>query len=233
VIEVVALRQSWAQPGEPICWVIDAQGKYLFEVSGRDESGNPKKGFAARVAGGVGGALLEIADGALGGSDPAYRDAPAGLVAGGQPDCAAASLVDVYRQHGGRAVWVLSDRRLALVGVSDPEEEPAGETESLFNRARRMGSGLFSGGSGEDSPAEPAEVVDDGPTPPVVRGLGEWPRSIVAACDVTTRKLGREFKAGQTYFLKIQFTDGSGLEIAPSVAEDDGRRLVAMSYGRA
>ncbi|QIZ33841.1 hypothetical protein [Saccharopolyspora sp. ASAGF58] len=232
MIEVVALRQSWAQPGEPICWVIDARGKYLFEVSGRDADGNPKKGFAARVAGGVGGALLEIADGALGGSDPAYQDAPAGVVVGGQPDCAAASLVDVYRQQGGRAVWVLSDRRLALVGVSDPEEEPAAETGSLFSRARRMGAGLLSGGSGESS-AEPVEVVDDGPAPPVVRSLSEWPRSVVATCDVTTRKLGREYKSGKIHFLKVQFTDGSGLEIGASVAEDDGRRLVAMSYGRA
>ncbi|SDZ39232.1 hypothetical protein SAMN05216215_106746 [Saccharopolyspora shandongensis] len=233
MIEVVALRQSWAQPGEPICWVIDAQGKYLFEVAGRDATGNPKKGFASRIAGGVGGALLEIADGALGGSEANYQDAPAGVVVGGQPDCAAASLVDVYRQHGGRAVWVLSDRRMALVGVSDPEETPAAETGSLFSRARRMGAGLLSGGGDDGSAAEPAEVVDDGPAPPVVRSLGEWPRSVVAACDVMTRKLGREYKAGKTHYLKIQLADGSALEIGPSAAEDDGRRLVAMSYGRA
>lgn len=229
MIEVVALRQSWAQAGEPICWVINAHGPYLFEVSGRDRSGNPQKGFAARVAGGVGHVLLEAADGALGGSDPAYRDAPVGAVTGSQPDCAAASIVDVYRQHADRAVWVLSDRRLALVGISDPVEESSGESESLFSRARRVGAGLLAGGGA----AEPGdEAADDGAVAPVVRSLGEWPRSVVAGCDVTTRKLGSEFKNGKPQYLKIQFTDGSGLEICPTDVEN-GHRLVAMSHGRA
>lgn len=57
MIEVIALRRSWAQPGEFLCWVVDAEGRYLFEVSGRDATGAPKKGFAARLAGGL-GALL-------------------------------------------------------------------------------------------------------------------------------------------------------------------------------
>ncbi|GAA4618413.1 hypothetical protein [Saccharopolyspora hordei] len=230
MIEVIALRRSWAQPGEPLCWVVDAKGRYLFEVSGRDATGAPKKGFASRLAGGLGGAALEALDAATGGSDANYQDSPAGVVTGGQPDCQSASLVDVYRRHGGRAVWVLTDRRLALVEVSDPEP-PAGASESLFSRARRLGAGLLSGG--DDGQAAAEEAVEDEPAVPEVRPLQEWPRSIAAGFEAVARKLGREYRGGTRHFLKIQFTDGSALEIGPSEDDSDGLRLAAMSYGRA
>ncbi|WP_433869388.1 hypothetical protein [Saccharopolyspora sp. CA-218241] len=232
MIEVLALRHSWAQPGEPLAWVIAASGQYLFEVSGRDGAGNPQHGMAARLARGagraVGGALVEAADAVSGDSGPAYRNAPAGVVTGAGPECTAAALVDAHRERGGRAVWVLTDRRLALVGVCEraPAEDRGG---SLLDRARRAGAGLLGGSAPEDGPGS----AERGAPGPALEPWVERPRSAIAGFEPGRRALGRQYGGGRTCFLVTRFTDGSALELAPSAAESDVHRLVAMSRGQA
>src|SRR5690606_41379850 len=77
-------------------------------------------------------------DAATGGSEPNCREPPTGVVTGVPTDCQSASLVDVYRQHSGRAVWALTDRRSALVEVSAPETA-ASESEAVLSHAHRVG----------------------------------------------------------------------------------------------
>jgi len=227
VIEVVALRAQWTQESEQIRWVVNAGGKYLFDVGGLDSNGDPKKGVGARLARGAGSAAGVAVLGAVsggGGDDLYFRDAPAVVVAGASADCAAAGMADAYRTCGGRAVWVLTDRRFALVRISEAQQEDSGG--SLLERARRVGAGLWS--REESEPEQRAAAVA-----PEVEQLAEWPPSAIAHVEAVSRKLGKDYQISKAQYLKVVLADGSGLELAPAREEADIRRLVAMSSGQA
>lgn len=236
----MAVREQWCEPGEPILWCLRSSLRYLFDVEGLDEKGRPKKGWGLRAALGIGdaagGALLGMADAAVSGASSSdLLDAPEGYVFGPGPECTATSELSRVPADERCGCWVLTPNRLAWATFRDAPNGEAGDDDGggFLGGALKFGRGAVRFAKDvRDIVASKPRYQPGVPVPlPEVRVHLEIPRSSIAEVTAHHRKLGRGYKKGKAWYLRIGLTDGSGVDIAPRYEESQMRRLVAMSRG--
>ncbi|MBB5152749.1 hypothetical protein [Saccharopolyspora phatthalungensis] len=242
MIEVLAARQQWCRPGEPILWCIRSHRNYLFDVEGLDEKGKPKKGWGTRAALGagdaVGGVLGGVFDAVTGGdTDSDLKDSPPSVLFGPGPNCMAVAKLSRLPTGEDRACWVLTSHRLGLLTFHDAAEPEAGEAEEsagLLGGALKFGKGAMKFARDVRDIVASKPEYEPGVAVPVPQASAhlEIQRPAIADIGAHQRKLGRGYQTGKPWYLRVQFTDGSGIELSPSPKEKPLQRLVAMSHGK-
>jgi hypothetical protein len=238
VIEVLAARQQWGRSGEPILWCLRSHPRFLFDVEGLDEKGLPKKGWGARAAEGVGsaagGILGGIFDAATGGdADSDLKDPPSGVVFGPSPNCLAVLQLSRIPPQVDRGCWVLTPQRLAWLTFRDEGAE-AEEATGLLGGALKFGKGAmkFARDVRDIVTSKPQYEPGVAVPVPTVTAHVEIPRPAIADIGAHQRKLGLGYAIRKPWYVRVQFTDGSGIDLCPSREEKPVQRLVAMSHGK-
>ncbi|MGW5647152.1 hypothetical protein ACWEV3_41210 [Saccharopolyspora sp. NPDC003752] len=241
MIEVLAARQQWCRPGEPILWCLRSQHSYLFDVEGLDEKGKPKKGWGARAALGIGdaagGVLGGVFDAVTGGdTDSDLKTWPAGVVFGPAPDCMAVAELSRIPAEAVHGFWVLTSHRLSWLTFQEVVEEAAEAEESkgVLGGALKFGKGAMKFARDVRDIVASKPEYEPGVAVPVPAASAhlEIQRPAIADVSAYQRKLGRGYTSNKAWYLRVQFTDGSGIEISPSRDEKPAQRLAAMSHGR-
>lgn len=223
---VLAIRQSWCQPGEPILLCVGAGiGDIRFDLAGMDWWGRPERGVLGKVAGALGNAAAGVADAAFAGSGPEDNgaDAPKIVAWGPQPDGIATRLC---RAAPPLSWLVLTPRRLACVTVVEEPEEPEPE-KSLLDRVSGFAKSareVFS----VKSPYPPHQPVDTAG----ITTVTEVPREHIGAASLTERKLPRQYQVRDAHALRMSFVDGSGVDVLTVGGPENAQRLLAMANGQ-
>jgi hypothetical protein len=215
---VLALRESWCAPDEPVLLCFDGHlGSTRFEVPGLTWWGRPERGAVGKALVGLVNAPFAIDSIGV----DAGTDHPKAVVFGGGPDALAPRLWP--RDESPAVQCVLTPRRLAWVR----EVEPVGpEPErSLLGRvggfAKEARDALA--GKGSHPPHHPVETVG-------VETVAEVPGRQIASVALAGRRLPREFKPRDVEVLRVSFVDGSGVDVLPG--REGAQRLLALATGR-
>lgn len=128
---LLALRETWCRPDEPILWCCTGAGP-RFDVPGVGPDGKPGKGRSAL------GAALAVAD-FLTSEDPGSSagppEPPAVIASGPAMHAEAPRLAQTAAAEPG--LWVYTPYRLAYVApVSDPAPAPAPQARGLLGKLR-------------------------------------------------------------------------------------------------
>ncbi|GAA2345394.1 hypothetical protein GCM10009854_22790 [Saccharopolyspora halophila] len=234
MIEVLALRQQWCRPGEPILWCERTTLGVEFDVEGLDRSGEPQRSRGARTAfGAVGkaaGTVLGVAE-AVAGSDGGSEliDPPVGVVFGPGPDCSAAHALSRVPENERAGCWVLTPDRLGWASIREEAAEPE-ESQGLLGGAMRFGRGAakFARDLATQQPDhEPGVAV---PVPRASPQL-EIARSEIVEISAHQRKFGNGYKWHKPWYLRVRLSDGSGFDLGRSEDESRAQRAVAMARG--
>jgi hypothetical protein len=221
---VLAIRQSWCRPGEPILVCTPSGGVATrYDIAGADWRGRPERGALGRMAGALGNAAAGVLDAATadGGPEDNGADAPHVVAWGPGLDRLAAT---TCRPAPARTWLVLTPQRLACVTVVEEKAEPEPEKSVLdrvsgFAKAARE---AFSG-AGPYLPHEPVPTVE-------MTTFAEVPREQIAAVTLSERKLPRQYQHRDSHALRVSFVDGSGVDVL--VGQDRAQRLFAMATGQ-
>lgn len=235
MIEVLALRQQWCRPGEPILWCERTTLGVGFDVEGLDESGEPEKSRGARaafgVAGKAAGTVLGVAEavvGSNGGSE--LLDPPVGVVFGPIPDSSAVQALSRVPADERDGCWVLTPDRLAWTSIREEAAAPD-ESRGLLGGAVRFGRGAakFARDLATQQPDhEPGVAV---PVPRASAQL-EISSSEIVEIRAHQRKFGNGYKWHEPWYLRVRLSDGSGFDLGRSSEESRARRAVEMARGR-
>lgn len=221
---VLAIRQSWCQPGEPILLCVGADaGSTRFDLAGLDWQGRPERGGLGKVAGAFGNAAAGVVDAAFAGSGPedGGADTPHVVAWGPRPDGIATRLC----RPSARSWLVLTPRRLAQVSLVEEPAEPEPE-KSLLDRVSgfaKSARDVF-GGKSPYPPHQPVATAE-------VTTVAEVPREQIGAVSLSERKLPRQYQVRDVHALRVSFVDGSGLDVLTS-APENAQRLLAMANGQ-
>ncbi|XVS61930.1 hypothetical protein ACQPYE_27115 [Actinosynnema sp. CA-299493] len=218
---VLAIREHWAAPDEPVLLCAGAAGASTrFDVSGLDWSGNPAAGFAGKALRGVAGFAADIASAAAD-DDLGARELPGVVVFGASPDALGPRAALASRQAA--VSWlVLTPRRLAWVAAVPDPAEPEPE-KSLLDRVGDFARGARDAFTGT-SPYPPHEPV---PTAGIT-ALAELPRPHIAGVSLAERKLPRGSVPGSATVLRLSLTDGSGVDVLAKGRPEAAQRLLAL-----
>jgi len=222
---VLAIRQSWCAPGEPILLCVGADvSSTRFDLAGLDWQGRPERGALGKIAGAFGNTAAGVVDAAFAGSGPedGGADAPHVVVWGPQPDGIATRLC----RPASALFWlVLTPRRLAQVTLVEEPAEPEPE-KSLLDRVggfAKSAREVFSGKS-LYPPHQPVATAE-------VTMAAEVPREHIGAVSLAERKLPRQYQVRDANALRLSFVDGSGVDVL-TVGPDNAQRLLAMANGQ-
>jgi hypothetical protein len=222
---VLAIRQSWCRPGEPILLCAGSGGTATrYDIAGADWWGRPERGGLGKLAGALGNAAAGVVDAALadGGPEDSGADAPHVVAWGPGPDSLAAT---ICRPAPVRTWLVLTPHRLACVTVVEEQAEPEPEKSVLdrvsgFARAARD---VFSSSS-PYPPHQPVLTVE-------MTTFSELPRERITAVTLAERKLPRQYQHRDSHALRVSLVDGSGVDVLVS-GQDRAQRLYAMATGQ-
>ncbi|PSL44600.1 hypothetical protein B0I31_12824 [Saccharothrix carnea] len=218
---VLAIREHWAAPDEPVLLCAGAAGASTrFDVPGLDWSGSPAAGFAGKalrgVAGFAGNVVSAVADDDLG-----ARELPGVVVFGGSPEALAPGAALASRQAA--VAWlVLTPHRLAWVAAVPEPVEPEPE-KSLFDRVGDLARGARDAFAGK-SPYPPHEPV---PTVAITT-VAELPRPRITGAALAERKLPRGSVPGSATVLRVSLVDGSGVDVLAKGRPEAAQRLLAL-----
>ncbi|MEU5693287.1 hypothetical protein [Actinosynnema sp. NPDC020468] len=221
---VLAIRESWARPDEPVLLCVGVSPSAIrFDVTGLDWWGRPERGALGKVAGGLGNAVFSVANAATGGSGPedGGPDAPTAVVWGPRPDTLATR---TCRVGTGQSWLVLTSHRLGCVTVVQPPPDPEPE-KSLLDRVTGFAKGardIFTATSyPPHRPVETEEVVT----------VAEVPREHIAGVALAERKLPRGVQPRQAHVLRLSLVDGSGLDVVAVRGPEHAHRLLTLVTG--
>ncbi|MEU3648778.1 hypothetical protein AB0E59_35765 [Lentzea sp. NPDC034063] len=222
---VLAIRQSWCRPGEPIllCVGVDPSST-RFALAGLDWQGRPERGALGKVAGAFGNAAAGVVDAAFAGSGPEDGGADAPHVVAWGPH--AAGIATRLCQPVSAISWlVLTPYRLAQVTLV---EEPAApeEERSLLDRVSgfaKSARDVF-GGKSPYPPHQP--IVTSG-----ITTVAEAAREHIGSVSIAERKLPRQYQVRDVHALRVSLVDGSGIDVLTSSA-GNAHRLLAMANGQ-
>lgn len=219
---VLAIRQSWCQPGEPILLCADVSS-IRFGLAGLDWQGRPERGGLGKVAGAFGNAAAGVVDAAFAGSGPedGGADTPHVVAWGPRPDGIATRLC-----CASALSWlVLTPHRLARVSLVEEPAEPEPE-KSLLGRVSgfaKSARDVFAGKSPypPHQPVATAEVIS----------VAEVPREQIGAVSLAERKLPGQYQVRDVHALRVSFVDGSGIDVL-TLTPENAQRLLAMANGQ-
>ncbi|WP_086668896.1 hypothetical protein [Lentzea kentuckyensis] len=220
---VLAIRQSWCAPGEPVLVCAPGgRGATRFDVDGLDWTGKPERGLLGKAMMGAASVPFALA------SADDWQDSatpPDVVVFGPRPDAIATRACS--NLDSSVLVWcVLTPRRFAWVAAV--EEEAPAEERSLLGQVRgfaKSAKDVFSGRS--PYPAHcPIETV-------AIRSVAEVPREQIAGIAVAERKLPRgKYTYRDAHVLRLSFVDGSGVDVLAGHEPGQAQRLYAMANGQ-
>ncbi|KOV82450.1 hypothetical protein [Nocardia sp. NRRL S-836] len=221
---VLAIRQSWCAPGEPVLVCVPGgRGAMRFDVGGLDWWGKPERGVVGKVVAGVASVPFALA------TADDWQDSatpPNVVVFGPRPD--ALAMRPWQSLDGSAQVWcVLTPRRFAWVAAVEESEGPEQEV-SLLDQVRgfaKTAKDVLSG-KGLYPAHRPVETV-------AIRSVGELPRAQIAGIAVAERKLPRKnLTYRDAHVLRVSFVDGSGVDLLAGPRPDQAHRLLAMANGQ-
>jgi hypothetical protein len=222
---VLAIRQSWCRPGEPILLCVGTDvSSTRFDLAGLDWQGRPERGALGKVAGAFGNAAAGVVDAAFAGSGPEDGGADVPHVVAWGPH-AAGIATRLCRPVSAVSWLVLTPRRLAQVTLVEEPAEPEPE-KGLFNRVSGFAKSAREvfGGKSPYPPHQPVATAE-------VTAVAEVPREHIAAVSLAERKLPRQYQVRDVHALRVSFVDGSGIDVLTS-APDNAHRLLAMANGQ-
>ncbi|GAA3845177.1 hypothetical protein GCM10022243_09360 [Saccharothrix violaceirubra] len=217
---VLALRESWARPDEPILLCVGiTPATVRYDAAGLDWWGKPARGALGTVAGGPGTAVFAAADAASGGAGPGDggADAPAVVVWGRGPE----TLASRACRASARSWLVLTPHRLACVaapaGPSVPEPE-----KKLFDRVAGFAKSPLS-----DPLFPPHDHVETVP----ITTVAEMSRERISRVALAERALPRGTRPRDVAVLRLSLVDGSGVDVVAAGGPEQARRLLSLVAG--
>ena len=218
---VLAIREHWAAPDEPVLLCAGAGGAAMrFDVSGLEWSGDPAAGIVGKALWGVAGFAGNVAS-AVADENLGARELPGLVVFGPSPDALAPAAASACRQ--ALVAWlVLTPRRLAWVAAVPEAAEPEPE-KSLFDKVGDFTRGARDALAGK-SPYPPHEPV---PTVEVAT-IAELPRPRISGVALAERRMPRGSVPGSAPVLRVSLVDGSGVDVLAHGRPEIAQRLLAL-----
>ncbi|SDF47341.1 hypothetical protein SAMN05216553_101797 [Lentzea fradiae] len=220
---VLAVRQSWCRPGEPIL-LCAGTGSLGFDLAGLDWRGRPERGGLGKVAGALGNVAAGVVDAALAGSGPedGGADTPHVVAWGPRADGIATRLCQPV---AGVSWLVLTPHRLGRVALVEEPAEPEPE-KSLLGRVSGLAKSArdIFGGKSPYPPHQPIATAE-------VTTVAEVGREHIGGVAPAERKLPRQYQTRDVHALRVSFVDGSGVDVLTSSPEN-ARRLLVLANGQ-
>ncbi|MEU5845481.1 hypothetical protein [Saccharopolyspora shandongensis] len=231
---VLAARYGWCRPDEVIRLAVPCDRSSIrFDIGGLSWEG---EAGGQAVAEGADRMLAAVDDLVNASSDYDSRTSPPKVVYfGSSPQAQVMHAASAAESPETRLTWVLTSHRIALLEeVPESAEDVAGAGDSIWQKARKFGAGVRDFSRDVVDILQDKKLADYEPNIPIpvsrVAVRTEFPAQHVRSIGQTARQLPAEHAPRKVFALRIELTDGSGVEVIAQTDESIAR-LQAMAFG--